>query len=47
MIRQDGGQDGIRITIIWFSVDIVWLRNVGQCTESIRKEIVGGRSKVD
>ena len=26
VIRQDGGQDGIRITIVGFSVDIIWLR---------------------
>ena len=47
MIRQDGEQDGVRITIVWLSVDIVWLRNVGQYTESICREIVGGQSRVD
>ena len=47
VIRQDSGQDEVKITIVWFSVDIVWLRNIGQCTESIHREIVGGQSRVD
>ena len=47
MIRQDGGQNGTRIAIVWFSVDIIWLRNVGQYTECICREIVGGQSRVD